>query len=635
MPNLINLLPEAIANQIAAGEVVQRPASVVKELLENSVDAKATSISLIVKDAGRTLIQVVDNGSGMNPSDAIMCFARHATSKIKQAEDLFKIKTMGFRGEAMASIAAVAQVELRTRQTGEEIGTLVIIDGSEIKKSEPVATAEGTSIAVKNLFFNVPARRNFLKSNSVELRHIMDEFNRVVLANPQIGFSLVINDVLTIKLAPGKLATRIVELFGNNYKEQLATTQEQTDFMNVIGYVGKPGFAKKLRGEQYFFVNNRYVKNYQLHSAIFGAFEGLLAPETHPFYVLFIELDPVHIDINVHPTKTEIKFDDERTVYAIIRAAVRKTLSAYNLLPSIDFEQAAFINDITGGSGGNFPGSFEVNTPSQKTSGASAQNWGKQTHPFDANREAHNLKNWGKLYNPLARNEAIDEFQQISGSDFSTSNFQNQSAQQLTFGSAINERSSTDLPSLDTDKQVFQVQQRYILTPVKSGLMMIDQNAAHQRIIYERLVKTLGTSKGGSQQLLFPKTVNLSLADYSLAMELQEDFAKHDFVFEPFGGNTIKLSGLPADIPSGEEHVVFEDLLSQLKEERADTKLNYREAIAKTFAKRTAIKWGKQMTKEEMSETIDRLFACEIPHYTPEGLPTLVLLNAERLASFF
>jgi DNA mismatch repair protein MutL len=276
-----------------------------------------------------------------------------------------------------------------------------------------------------------------------------------------------------------------------------------------------------------------------------------------------------------------------------------------------------------------------VNTPSQKTGGASAQNWGKQTHPFDANREAHNLKNWGKLYNPLARNEAIDEFQQISGSDFPTSSFQNQSAQQLTFGSAINERSSTDLPSLDTDKQVFQVQQRYILTPVKSGLMMIDQNAAHQRIIYERLVKTLGTSKGGSQQLLFPKTVNLSLADYSLAMELQEDFAKHDFVFEPFGGNTIKLSGLPADIPSGEEHLVFEDLLSQFKEEKTDTKLNYREAIARTFAKRTAIKWGKHMSKEEMSEMIDRLFACEIPHYTPEGLPTLVLLNAERLASFF
>jgi DNA mismatch repair protein MutL len=513
------------------------------------------------------------------------------------------------------------------------MGTMVIIDGSEIKKSEPIATAEGTSIAVKNLFFNVPARRNFLKSNSVELRHIMDEFNRVALANPQIAFSFIINDVLTIKLSAGKLANRIIELFGNNYKEQLATTQEQTDFMNIIGYVGKPGFAKKMRGEQFFFVNNRFVKNYQLHSAVVGAFEGLLSAETHPFYVLFIELDPVHIDINVHPTKTEIKFDDERTVYAIIRAAVRKTLGAYNLLPSIDFEQAAFINDITGGSGGNLPGDTTINQTTSKV--LNSNSWNQQSKSFDNHREANNLQNWGKLYNPLARNEALDEFQQISGKAFpSLGNPSNQATSQLTLGSALNERKENDLVQ-ESEKYVFQVQLRYIMTPVKSGLMMIDQNAAHQRIIYERLVKTLGTSKGGSQQLLFPKTVNLSLTDYGLAMELQEDFAKHDFVFEPFGGTTIKLSGLPADIPTGEEHLVFEDLLHQFKEEKSETKLNYREAIARTFAKRTAIKWGKQMSKEEMAEMIDRLFACDIPHFAPEGAPTLVILNADRLASFF
>jgi len=624
MLNLIRLLPESIANQIAAGEVVQRPASVVKELLENSIDAGATHISLIIKEAGRNLIQVVDDGIGMNQADAIMCFARHATSKIKHADDLFKIRTMGFRGEAMASIAAVAQVEMRTKPEESEMGTLVYIENSEVKKSEPIGTTKGTSISVKNLFYNVPARRNFLKTNTVEFRHILDEFQRVALAHPNVAFSLINNDVLTLQLSAGKLANRIVEIFGNNYKGQLATTQEETEFLNIHGYVGKPEFAKKLRGEQFFFVNNRFVKNFQLHSAVVAAFEGLLAPDTHPFYVLFIEIDPVHIDINVHPTKTEIKFDDERTVYAIIRAAVRKTLGAYNLVPSIDFEQATFINNLTGGGGGDLPG-LNPNVPSKPQ--------GSTTNYQVSQREKNNLEHWGKLYSGLERTHAIDEFQGYLGDPLKLASPPTQ-PEQITFSSSLNAKTANEtLPT--GEKYVFQLHQRYVLTPVKSGLMIIDQKLAHERIIYERLLLTLGTAKGGSQQMLFPKTVDLSVADFQLVMELQTDFAKHDFMIEPFGGTTIKLTGLPADVPMGEEHLVFEDLLHQIKEETGTTKLNYREVIARTFAKRTAIKQGKQLTSEEMTELIDKLFACQVPHYTPDGLATLVIVSSERIAGFF
>lgn len=337
MLDIIQLLPDSIANQIAAGEVVQRPASVVKELLENSIDAQAKQIQLIVREAGKTLIQIIDDGIGMSETDARMCFERHATSKIRSSEDLFKIKTMGFRGEAMASIAAVAQVEMRTRRITDELGILIRLEASELKAQEVVSTPPGTNIQVKNLFYNVPARRNFLKSNPVEMRHILDEFQRIALANPDISLSLYHNDSEIYNLPAGKLSRRIVDLFGKSYREQLASCEEETSFVSVRGYVGKPEFAKKTRGEQFFYANNRYIKNGYLNHAVMTAFEGLIPEGTHPFYVLFIEIDPIHIDINVHPTKTEIKFDDERTVYAIVQAAVRRAMSQHNLTPSLDF----------------------------------------------------------------------------------------------------------------------------------------------------------------------------------------------------------------------------------------------------------------------------------------------------------
>ena len=338
MADRIQLLPDSIANQIAAGEVVQRPASAVKELIENSIDAGATHIKLIVKEAGKALLQVIDDGHGMSPTDARMSLERHATSKIRKAEDLFTLHTMGFRGEALASIAAVAQVEIKTRMASDELGTLLVVEGSDVKRQEPTACEKGTSISVRNLFFNIPARRNFLKSNPVELRHIIEEFQRLALANPEISFSLIQTDELVYDLPQGKLSQRIINLFGKAYQQQMAACQEETDLVKVTGYVGKPAFAKKTRGEQFLFVNRRFIRSNYLHHAVMNAFEGLLGENSFPFYVLFMEIDPRHIDVNVHPTKTEIKFDDERAVYAVVRSAVRQAIGTHNLSPGLDFD---------------------------------------------------------------------------------------------------------------------------------------------------------------------------------------------------------------------------------------------------------------------------------------------------------
>ncbi|GGK66189.1 DNA mismatch repair endonuclease MutL [Rufibacter glacialis] len=612
MADIIRLLPEYLANQIAAGEVVQRPASVVKELLENSVDAGSTSVTLIIKDAGKQLIQVVDDGLGMTETDARMCFERHATSKIKTTEDLFRIKTMGFRGEAMASIAAVAQVELKTRARGAELGTCLTIEGNEVLKQEPVAMAQGTVVSVKNLFFNVPARRNFLKTNPVEMRHILDEFQRVALANPEIAFALYQNEVEVMNLPAGKLSQRIVSIFGKEYKEQMAACEETTPFLTVKGYIGKPEYAKKSRGEQFFFVNNRFIKSQYLNHAVLTAFEGLLPKDSFPFYVLFLEIAPETIDINVHPTKTEIKFEDEKTVYAIVRAAVKQSLGLHNIAPSLDF--GADVNYMPL-QPMKFPASMDfemapaqapkasspMNTPasfSSRASGGGGQHQERDTPPTRevsrANTEEHS-----HLFP-----EEEDSFAPAKNT--------------MTGGS-----------------KTLQVHQKYLMVQVKSGLMVVDQQAAQERILYEKYSQALGKRTGASQQLLFPQTLQLSPADFSLVMELTEEFTALGFVFNDFGSNTLVVNGIPAEIPLRDEKELIEGLLEQYKNNLSALKVDRQENLARAMAKRVASRLTGRLSDQEMNALVDRLFGCQVPNYTPSGQKTLVILQTEQLQDLF
>lgn len=608
MEDMIRLLPESIANQIAAGEVVQRPASVVKELLENSVDAKATEISLIIREAGKSLIQVVDNGIGMGVTDARMSFERHATSKIRKSEDLFTILTMGFRGEALASIAAVSQVELKTRLHSEELGTELVIHASEIKKSEPVASAGGTSMAVKNLFYNVPARRNFLKSNPVEFKHISDEFFRVALANAGVGFSFFQNDEEIYRLEPGKLSKRIVQLFSKNYQNQLIPCQEDTPDLQIRGYIGKPEFAKKTRGEQFFFVNGRYIKNNYLNHALSTAYDGLLPEDFHPFYVLFLEMDPARVDINVHPTKTEVKFQDDRLLYGVILAAVRQALSQFNVTPSLDFE-----SDV------NFELSSTAKTGIIET--RDDRDYGN-FRTIDTERKS--AENWETLYE-IARKEDSSVLRQAEnewpGSEI------------LTLKSDISEK--PELRDSIESKQSLQLHGEYLVRQVKSGMVLIDQNAAHERILYEQYLITLKGTKGASQACLFPQQVAFNASDFSLVKELEPEIRKLGFDYEAFGERSIVINGIPADLSSFNEKEIFEGLIEQFKQNKEVLQLDHFENLARSLATRTSIKKGKSLDKREADELIDRLFACERPNYTPAGSPTYVVLSLDKIAAYF
>ncbi|RAU82238.1 DNA mismatch repair endonuclease MutL [Pontibacter arcticus] len=609
MPDIIHLLPDFLANQIAAGEVVQRPASVVKELLENAIDANATAVQLIVKEAGKQLVQVVDNGAGMSETDARMCFERHATSKISTTEDLFRIRTMGFRGEAMASIAAVAQVEMKTRLHTSDTGVRLMIEGSAVTLHEPAAVPAGTSIAVKNLFFNVPARRNFLKTNAVEMRHILDEFQRVALSYPEIAFSLHHNDTEVFNLPATKLSQRIIGIFGSNYKEQMAYCEEDTNFLNVRGYIGKPEFARKTRGEQFFFVNNRFVKSGYLHHAVTTAFEGLLPKDSHPFYVLFIDIEPEKIDINVHPTKTEIKFEDEKTVYAIVHAAVRKALGAHNIAPSLDFDgdvnfaplqpiriQGGSINEFDTESHHNsFPG---------------------LTMPATAKRATS--KGWDQLYEPVHKPQHHEEESYTSASS----------------GMGLLDDTFATETTTATNKAV-QIHQKYLLVQVKSGMMIIDQQAAQERILYEKYKALLQKKAVISQALLFPQTIDLSPSDAVLIKELAGEFKEMGFQFEDFGGNTIILNGIPADVQAANEKELLEELIEQYKNNSVTLKLDTRENLVRAMAKRLAYKLQPRMTDFEMNSLVDKLFACQVPNYTPGGQKTLVIMELSQLHDLF
>ncbi|MEO1049079.1 MAG: DNA mismatch repair endonuclease MutL [Bacteroidota bacterium] len=613
MPDIIRLLPDAIANQIAAGEVVQRPASVVKELMENAVDAKATDIKVIIKDAGKSLIQIIDNGIGMTETDARMSLERHATSKITKAEDLFSLKTMGFRGEALASIAAVSQMELRTKSVDGELATTICVEGSEIKSQEPTTGEQGTSISVKNLFYNIPARRNFLKSNSVENKHIIDDFQRVALANRDISFSLFIDNNEVLSLPDGKLSQRIVNIFGKQYREQLVACKEETPHLQIEGYIGKPESAKKSRGEQFFFVNNRFIRSNYLNHAVLGAFEGLLPEGSYPFYILFITIDPKHIDVNVHPTKTEIKFDDERTVYGIIKSTVKQSLGLHNVVPSIDFSV-----DV------NFKSATEK--VGQATTKAERDYSQFKRTPL----EDSNIKHWENIYDDALTASKLN-YEDLSDEE---------KGESITIESSANQMELKDLQSnqepVSLEKSnVFQLHNKYIVTQVKSGMMFINQQGAHERILFEKYLDNIQHQTGMSQQSLFPQSVTLNPSDFSLVMEMEQEIKSLGFVFEVFGKNDIVINGIPTDVISGDEKSIFEGLIEQFKQNKSELSIPLRENLARSMAKRSAIKQGQTLKAEEMNFMIDKLFACSNPNYDPGGNSIFYILDTNRIDSFF
>jgi DNA mismatch repair protein MutL len=608
MPDIIKLLPDSIANQIAAGEVVQRPASVVKELLENSIDSGAKSIQLIIKDAGKALVQVVDDGKGMSPADARMSFERHATSKITKAEDLFALYSYGFRGEALASIAAVAQVELKTKASGQDVGTAIRIEGSEILKTESCAMNQGTSIQVKNLFFNIPARRNFLKSNSVELKHILDEFTRVALAYPEVAFSFYQNDIQTFNLQAKTLSERIVDLLGNAHREHLIHCEEETDTLKIKGFIGKPSSAKKTRGDQFFFVNRRFIKSGYLHHAVVNAYEGLIPNDTHPFYLLMLEVPTEMIDVNVHPTKTEIKFEDERTVYGILAAAIRRSIAKHHVAPSLDFDADINIERMMG-----FQPAY-TQTPEQQRS--SSTPYRPQHFPSEKNTRG---EQWESLY---------DSLQTIKQEETNTTEL-------ITFSSAANVDRSASSSTSSENPSTFQLHNQYIITQVKSGLVMIDQQAAHERILYERFLKMLRQKSGASQQSLFPQQVELSPPDFALVMSMETELNALGFMFNVFGTSTIQLNGTPPEVGEGLEKELFEGLLEQYKHFKSELKLDNTENLARSLAKRSAIRAGHKLDLAEMNAIIGQLFSCENPKYNASGKATMVLLDLAQVSQLF
>ncbi|SDT65624.1 DNA mismatch repair protein MutL [Mucilaginibacter mallensis] len=616
MPDIIQLLPDAVANQIAAGEVVQRPASAVKELIENAIDAGADKIQLILKDAGKALIQVIDNGCGMSLTDARMSFERHATSKIRKADDLFAIRTMGFRGEAMASIAAIAQVELKTRRHEDELGTCIFIEGSEVISQEACSANTGTSISVKNLFYNTPARRNFLKSNPVEMRHIIDEFQRVALANPQIFFTMHHDGQEVYHLPEAMLKQRIVHLFGNNYNQRLVPVEEDTTIIKLHGFVGKPEFARKTRGEQFFFVNNRFIRDAYLNHAVLTAFDELLPDEAYPMYVLFIDIDPAKIDINVHPTKTEIKYQDEKAIYAIIRSAVKRSLGRYNITPSLDFDQENSIEHLI------TPKPFEeIVAPTiafnPDFNPFAAEKKADREMPYMRDSHSYNSspipKNWDTLYE-ISKKEP---------------NYQHAMHEEKNI--SVDEQEV----SKSSERQLFQIHNRFILSQIKSGFMLISQQAAHERVLYERFLQQLQNHSGVSQQSLFPQSVTLNSSDFELLRELLPDVRALGFDIREFGKNTVVVEGIPADLNNIGEHQLLEQLLEGFKNNLAILKLDKRDNLARSLARNAAIKSGTKLSLEEMNLLIDQLFACQMPNVALNGKPVISTFTLNELLERF
>ncbi|MCR4848258.1 MAG: DNA mismatch repair endonuclease MutL [Bacteroidales bacterium] len=593
MLDVIKLLPDSVANQIAAGEVIQRPASAVKELMENALDAGATQIDLVVKDAGKALIMVTDNGCGMSETDARLCFERHATSKISKAEDLFTIRTMGFRGEALASIAAIAQVELKTRRQEDEVGVKIVNEGSVVKEQTLVPMAPGTTFSVKNLFFNVPARRNFLKSPAAELRHIVEEFTRVTLMNPEIGFTFTSDGKELYHLYPGNLKQRIMGLFGNNYDGKLLAVNQDTDRVSIHGYIVKAEFAKKTRGEQYFFVNKRFIKHPYLHHAIENAFLEMIPKDSFPGYFLNIEVDPADIDVNIHPTKTEVNFLDVKLVYAILHAAVRKAIGQNNLSPMIDFDEPTNLGFDFGEVVRSSNPIIQPNVPVNPS-----------YNPFRQHQEhSRPSEDWRQLYG-----ERVD--QPVAGEEIPMETTQ------------PNEQKS----------HYIQLNQSYIVTTVKSGLLVIDQHLAHYRILFEKFLKELETNNGHSQQELFPQPFTLNANDASLLRELLPELERVGFAMEQVNPTTFMINGTPADLSGGDPISLLEKMLDNYKINRTDLQLDRKLGIAKTMAAQLSVKTSTPLSETEMQNLVDQLFGCSVAETAPDGKKVYVLLTLDEIA---
>lgn len=617
MSDRIQLLPDNIANQIAAGEVIQRPSSAVKELLENAVDAGATEIKLIVADAGKSLIQVIDNGSGMSETDARMSFERHATSKISNIDDLFRIRTMGFRGEALASIAAVAQVELKSRRGEDEAGTYIEIENSLVKKQEPIAFQVGTSIAMKNVFFNVPARRNFLKSNAVEMRHIVDEFIRVAMAFPEIFFSLTANGQEIFHLGSGSLKQRIVHLLGNNYTAKLVNVQENTDYLNIYGFAGKPEIAKKTRGDQYFFVNNRFIRSAYLNHAVMSAYQQMIPADSFPMYVLFIDLDPAQIDINVHPTKQEIKFEDEKIIYAFVQAAVKHALAQFSIMPTLNFDLDPGIQQLDAVSK-PFTDEKKVHAAASSLYNTFTQK--NQAHLIESKSE---LKHWKDFF--PAKESQIEPLQKDTVPD-------KLEYEQSAIGLVAN---AVQKLQLLENADLLQLHNTYMVASTNQGFILIHQQAAHERILYERYVTAAKGRPIATQRSLFPLTVQLTTPDAVLLQDLLPDLQMLGYEIELFGKDTFVVQGTPADVDQGNEKVAIEQMLEQYKHFNSDVKFSKREKLIRSLAWQHAVKPGRFLAQKEMKALADELFTCAQPNITPSGNPTYIAFKKDYLERMF
>ncbi|MFT6065723.1 MAG: DNA mismatch repair protein MutL [Polaribacter sp.] len=602
MSDIIQLLPDHVANQIAAGEVVQRPASVVKELLENAIDAGATNIKLLLKDAGKTLIQVIDDGKGMSTTDARMSFERHATSKIQKAEDLFNLSTKGFRGEALASIAAISHVELKTKQESEELGTSIKIEGSKIISQDFISTSEGTSMAVKNLFYNIPARRNFLKSDTVETRHIIDEFQRVALAHPVISFLLHHNNNEVYHLKSSNLRKRIVAIFGGKMNEKLVPINEQTDIVSINGFIAKPEFSKRKRGEQFFFVNDRFIKSSYLNHAVVNAFDGLLEQGSHPSYFLYLTVPPNTIDINIHPTKTEIKFDNEKALYAMLRATIKHGLGQYNVAPVLDFNRDA-----------NLDTSYHANKNAIKTSTPRIIvdpdfNPFKETAQKETNfpyKREQNMQSWESLYTSVA----------ISDEEKQEELFKHQH-------------------DIKTQK-TFQIQRKYLLSSIKSGVVLINQSLAHQRILYEEFLESITVKEANSQQLLFPVKISFLSQEIEMIYTMKTELENAGFSFDEFTKDSVIIKGIPVSVTESKITIILEELLNDMNLEVPDASFSHFDVMAKSFAKTLSIKTGTQLSGKEQEGLVNDLFSCKDPSVSPFGKATFKTLTLNEIDNLF
>ena len=621
MSDTIHLLPDHIANQIAAGEVIQRPASAVKELMENAVDAGATQIKLIVNDAGKALIQVIDNGKGMSITDAQNAFARHATSKISTIEDLFQIRTMGFRGEALASIAAVAQVSLKTKRAEDELGTLVEIENSKVTDCSAVAQETGTSISMKNLFFNVPARRNFLKSNAAELKHIIEEYTRVALSFPEIFFSLTSNGQDVYHWEGGSFKQRAIQVLGNNYQTKLVAVGEQTDYLTVSGFVGKPETARKTRSDQYFFVNRRFIKSAYLHHAVANAFEGLLPKDSYPSYIIYIDVDPSQIDINVHPTKQEIKFEDDKIIYAFVQAAVKHALAQFSIAPSLDFSLDADIQQLDAIQKPFTTEKIQTATSNSLYAGFTQKN---QAH-FIPKSSSANDTDWKSFFTniPSTSNDASE----ISATTSSTESY-------IVKPSSMGLYKEEESLSVIEDALLLQLHNTYIIAPTQSGCIILHQQLAHERVLYEKYQKA-SAHPHATQKSLFPVVLELSPSDAILLDEMLEDLSIIGYEIESFGSNSFIIQGIPADVLSGNEKNAIELLLEQFKHFTGEVKYSKREKLIRCMSRQMAIKAGQSLSQKEMHSIIQSLSDCDIPNVTASGAPTYIELKESYLDGLF